>query len=148
MNQQDELPVAYTTFCDDLRQEVGNKVSYMGVYQGMMLSQVFPIALPKLCAAVTVRFLRERAPTTLDFKLFLQDVVVAERSLDPGPLMAQQRSEPGANAVFATALFHMAPFFVEEPTLLKSRVYFDGQELKAGALGIRPLPNSADLPSE
>ncbi len=59
MNQQDELPIAYTIFCDDLRQEVGNKVSYMGVYQGMMFVPAFPVALPKLCAAVTARFPRE-----------------------------------------------------------------------------------------
>jgi hypothetical protein len=145
MNQQDELPVAYTTFCDDLRQEVGNKISYMGVYQGMMLVHAFPVALPKLCAAVTARFPRERAPTVLAFKLFLQDVVIAERSLDPSQLISQQRSEPGANAIFATALFHIAPFLVEEPALLKSRVYFDDHELKAGAIGIRPLADAADL---
>lgn len=148
MNQQNDLPVAYTIFCDDLRQEAGNKVSYMGVYQGVMFIPALPAMLPKLCAAVTVRFPRERAPGSLVFKLLLQDNVIAERSLDPALLLSKQTTEQGANAISATALFQIVPFSIEEPASLKSQVYFDEHELKAGTLGIRSPQKTASASAD
>jgi hypothetical protein len=42
-----KLELAYTLFCDDVRLEVGNKLSYMGVFQNIMVPQL-PVWLPKL----------------------------------------------------------------------------------------------------
>ena len=42
-----KLELVYTLFCDDVRLEVGNKLSYMGVFQSMMVPQL-PVWLPKL----------------------------------------------------------------------------------------------------
>ena len=41
-------------FCDDIRPEVGNKLSLMGVYLGGMFVPDFPVVLPKLCVMVTI----------------------------------------------------------------------------------------------
>lgn len=41
-----ELELAYTLFCDDVRLEVGNKLSLMGVFQNIMVQQV-PVSLIK-----------------------------------------------------------------------------------------------------
>jgi hypothetical protein len=38
-----------TVFCDDIREEVGNKRSLMGIYHGEMFVQSVPILLPRLC---------------------------------------------------------------------------------------------------
>lgn len=146
MNEQNTLPVAYTIFCDDLRQEVGNKVSYMGVYQGMMFVEAFPFVLPKLCAAVTLRVPMDERPKTLVFRMFLDELVIAERSFEKLLTSFNQDSaEPDHNALYMTALFQFTPFAVELPTRLKSRVYYDEQELKAGALNIRLSPRSGDI---
>src|SRR5205809_5857904 len=45
--QEQELELAYTLFCDDVRLEVGNKLSYMGVFQNIVVPQL-PVWLPKL----------------------------------------------------------------------------------------------------
>jgi hypothetical protein len=45
--EDQKLELAYTLFCDDVRLEVGNKLSYMGVFQNIMVPQ-FPVWLPKL----------------------------------------------------------------------------------------------------
>src|SRR5256886_6060894 len=45
--QEERLELAYTLFCDDVRLEVGNKLSYMGVFQNIIVPQV-PVWLPKL----------------------------------------------------------------------------------------------------
>jgi len=39
--QEQKLELAYTLFCDDVRLEVGNKLSYMGVFQTIMVPQLF-----------------------------------------------------------------------------------------------------------
>lgn len=43
----EKLELAYTLFCDDVRLEVGNKLSYMGVFQSIVVPQL-PVWLPKL----------------------------------------------------------------------------------------------------
>jgi len=45
--QNEKLELAYTLFCDDVRLEIGNKLSYMGVFQTIIVPQV-PVWLPKL----------------------------------------------------------------------------------------------------
>src|SRR5438046_5713763 len=40
------LELVYTLFCDDVRLEVGNKLSLMGVFQNIMVQQV-PVSLIK-----------------------------------------------------------------------------------------------------
>jgi hypothetical protein len=42
-----KLELVYTLFCDDVRLEVGNKLSYMGVFQNIVVPQL-PVWLPKL----------------------------------------------------------------------------------------------------
>src|SRR6478672_9951811 len=45
--QDQKIELAYTLFCDDVRLEVGNKFSYMGVFQNIIVPQL-PVWLPKL----------------------------------------------------------------------------------------------------
>ena len=40
------LQLLYTLFCDDVRLEVGNKLSFMGVFQNIMVQQL-PVSLIK-----------------------------------------------------------------------------------------------------
>ena len=43
---QKNLELLYTLFCDDVRLEAGNKLSFMGVFQNIMVQQV-PVSLIK-----------------------------------------------------------------------------------------------------
>jgi len=43
---KEELQLAYTILCDDVRLEAGNKLSYMGVFQNLILEQL-PASLLK-----------------------------------------------------------------------------------------------------
>jgi len=42
----DKLELLYTLFCDDVRLEAGNKLSFMGVFQNIMVQQM-PVSLIK-----------------------------------------------------------------------------------------------------
>lgn len=44
--QKENLELVYTLFCDDVRLEVGNKLSLMGVFQNIMVQQL-PVSLIK-----------------------------------------------------------------------------------------------------
>ena len=44
--QAGKLELVYTLFCDDVRLEVGNKLSLMGVFQNIMVQQL-PVSLIK-----------------------------------------------------------------------------------------------------
>ena len=44
--QKDKLELMYTLFCDDVRLEVGNKLSLMGLFQNIVVQQV-PVSLIK-----------------------------------------------------------------------------------------------------
>lgn len=44
---EQNLQLVYTLLCDDVRLEVGNKLSYMGVFQTIIVPQL-PVWLPKL----------------------------------------------------------------------------------------------------
>ncbi len=44
--EPNKLQLLYTLFCDDVRLEVGNKLSFMGVFQNIMVQQV-PVSLIK-----------------------------------------------------------------------------------------------------
>lgn len=46
-NKESNLELVYTILCDDVRLEVGNKLSYMGVFQSIVVPQL-PVWLPKL----------------------------------------------------------------------------------------------------
>lgn len=47
INKKDQnLELLYTLFCDDVRLEAGNKLSFMGVFQNIMVQQV-PVSLIK-----------------------------------------------------------------------------------------------------
>jgi hypothetical protein len=46
VNKTDELKLIYTIFCDDVRLEMGNKLSLMGVFQNIMVQQL-PVSLIK-----------------------------------------------------------------------------------------------------
>jgi hypothetical protein len=46
INKVEKLELLYTLFCDDVRLEVGNKLSFMGVFQNIMVQQM-PVSLIK-----------------------------------------------------------------------------------------------------
>ena len=43
----------FVIICDDIRTEVGNKISMMGVYQKDIFVPKFPFILPKLCFVIS-----------------------------------------------------------------------------------------------
>ena len=65
-------PYGYTIFCDDIRDEVGGKTSFIGTYRGVMrIHGDLPITLPKFCIYAVFVGERGRQIDELVLSIFL-----------------------------------------------------------------------------
>lgn len=77
-------PWLFVTWCDDIRQEVGNKPSFMGVYTGGLVVPSLPIVLPRLCAHVQMYFPVHQRVRAIKVRVERSDgLVFAEAEIDP-----------------------------------------------------------------
>jgi hypothetical protein len=66
-------PFAVTTFCDDIRYELQNKISLVGIYGGDMISAIpAPFVLPRFGVFLQFRMPVERIPS-IDVSMFMPD---------------------------------------------------------------------------
>jgi hypothetical protein len=136
-------------YCDDIRQEMGGKLSFMGVYNSALVVPQFPATVPKLCVQVTVRIPLETKANNLTVRVLLNEQQVAEVAVPEGELSKALSSElnldsPLENRQITVALaVQFAPLQLEQHGLMRVRAIVDGRELKANALVIR-LPTEAE----
>jgi hypothetical protein len=131
---ESKLKLAYTIFCDDVRLEVGNKLSLMGVFH-QILVQHFPVTLMKF-AVVTQwrgdgRHLSEVRILTADGQ---HPVVLAE----PSPFEVAHGGVANNISFFFNVEFP-APGAYRVQTLIDSTLE-DEQELQLVLVGPNGLP--------
>ena len=122
-NQTNKLELSYTIFCDDVRLEVGNKLTLVGVFQNMLVQQL-PVALIKFAVVNhwrgEGRYLSEVRILSPDKK---QAVVVSE----PAPFEITQGGHSDNVSFFVNVTFHTpGEYWVQ--TLINSTL-FDEQPL-------------------
>lgn len=108
-------------FCDDIRQEAGNKLSYMGCYQGELNVQMAPVLLPKLCIFASIFTPKERPFKSLTFRVVQDDDVELARMDIPEEDFAginQISDETSTRKILSTAIV-FSPFAIEKPTMLR-----------------------------
>lgn len=141
---------AYSTICDDVRQEVNGKMSYMGVYQGNMLCQGFPLQLPKLCVGITVVTPIERPFELLNFKGSFDGELLFEMLLDKDQIdMAMEGAiafRP-ADAKFRSiqVMMVMSPIAFSKAGEFKIEVDGDGQAIRCNGLSVQQSPEGMPL---
>ena len=130
-------------FCDDVRSEVGNKYSFMGVYAARMHVANFPIVLPKFCVAMSVHFRgKQSLPGSLTFTLFRDDDILAKIPIDvaeavPSEVDSETNEE---HAIILNGIMQLFPLQIAQPCKLKARAIIDSEELRGGALIVEQLP--------
>lgn len=128
----------WVIFCDDIRQEVGNKLSLMGIYGANLVVPSFPTVLPKLCCVFNVRVPANAVPRHVVFKMPRGEEVIFEAELshiDNESTLVQL--PPGIEDSHALTIGNVAQFVnfaVTEQALLKARALVDGKELRGGSL--------------
>lgn len=131
-------PFMWVTFCDDVRQEVGNKYSMMGIYGSNLIVPSFPTVLPKLCCTFNVRVPVDALPRQVVFKLFRGDEAIFEAEMSPASdqnTLAQLPPElDESHALTIATVAQFMNFAVTEQVLLRARAIVDGRELRGGSL--------------
>lgn len=102
--------IVIAQFCDDVRQEIGNKFSLMGCYGTDLYVPSFPITLPKLCAFVHVRTPREQPFGRLTLRLVRGDEVLSELVANPDKLNAGEAPPEWARWLSMTGILAVTPF--------------------------------------
>jgi hypothetical protein len=134
--------IVRTTYCDDVRLEIGNKQSYMGIYNGEMLVESFPASIPKLCLIIEARTDLSKPFQKLRTVVMQNDVAIfdSEALLDE---LQHQPKEPPANIdkedahIVIGTICAFTPLNLDGPTILKTRVFTESEELKGTSLSIR-----------
>jgi hypothetical protein len=58
----------YAIICDDIRQEIGHKLTFVGVYQEQIIVPAFPFTFPKLCFFIQYADIKEGDQFVLHFQ--------------------------------------------------------------------------------
>lgn len=138
-------------FCDDIRHEVGNKISFMGCYQNELFVPTAPIALAKLCVYVTLLTPIERPLRSLRFRVVLDDgkelakVEIPDNAFENLKVVAE--GAPTRTSVSAAMMF--SPFTIEKGTVLRVLADTDEGEVLGPRLlvKIEPQMEAASLPA-
>jgi hypothetical protein len=118
-------------FCDDVRQEIGNKFSLMGCYGADLYVPAFPITLPKLCVFVHVRTPREHPFQRLTLRLVRGSDVLSELVANPDKLNAGTTPDY-ARWLSMTGILAVAPFHAAGPCRLQVLAETEAETLESG----------------
>ncbi|SRR5713226_1625668 len=131
-------------YCDDIRFELGNKHSYIGVYFGKMFVSQFPVQLPKLCIAISVHTpigtpFKKATIRVLNGKIAIAEIPLDENTLNtqviPPEVLKNDDSETERIFQWST-IVALTPFQIDGPTMLRIRVQTETEELKGPGLEI------------
>lgn len=139
---------AYSIFCDDIRHEVGRKMSMMGIYSGELQVAAIPTLLPKLCIAVFCNTAIDQPFKSLTIRADNNGTMLLETSIPHDDLSAMQAElaaqkstdNPLKSIAIGTHLI-LSPFSINQVSILTVTVIADGDEIIAGKLRIRHTPD-------
>jgi hypothetical protein len=118
-------------FCDDVRQEIGNKFSLMGCYGTDLYVPSFPMTLPKLCVFVHVRTGRDQPFQRLTLRLMRGGDVLSERVANPDKLNAGDTPD-WARWLSMTGILAVTPFHASGPCRLRVVAETESEMLESG----------------
>lgn len=128
-----------TLVCDDIRREIGNKLSYMGVYQSQLFVPKLPFVLPKLCFVMNVVIHASTPLNKITFRVLRDEdeLMRAEIPIQPEQIQKQAPNlTEDEMAQSATGIFELAQFTIDKPCFLLFRAVANEVELKGGSLRI------------
>lgn len=129
-----------TIFCDDIRQEVGNKVSYMGVYSSELTVPTTPIVLPKLCVAIKAATEVKDPFQALD--VHIVTVIGESETLLASTGMIPLVNEPskeidGSPLAAYQMMFVLSPFQIDAECIIRVKAITEREELRGIGLRIK-----------
>lgn len=144
-------PSGFVVYCDDVRQEVGGKLSYMGVYNSSLYpSQPFPAVLSKLFAVVNYSEPEEveAAPIVLEITLEYDDgrsvqLISADVPMNELSFNFDNNSSNAqlSRLISAPAAFERLP--IDAPGRMRVSIIREGRRYRLNSLAIRHRPDAS-----
>lgn len=133
----------HSQFCDDIRQEVGNKLSLMGIYNGLMVVPSFPYELPRLFVCMRATASAGEEFKSLTFVVMVNDESIAEISIPndqvntPAPEIPEfpNASDLQRQQSFQT-FFGLPPMRFEHPTVIRTRLVTETEIIRGDSVMI------------
>jgi hypothetical protein len=142
-------------FCDDIRQELYGKVTYVGIYAGgeLHVHSPFPVLVPKLAIAVTYYERRgesgEPVSITVQLPWDAPDTPAIRMAL-PAEQLREVPMVPDAAPddflMVATIFLSLSPFQIQSEGRIKVRAWRGADEVRLGSLMIRSSLSSNASP--
>jgi hypothetical protein len=146
----------FALFCDDIRVEIGGKVSLMGLYQAEMFfpnNIALPALLPKMVIVVNYYEAHGSLNEDVSFKVTYGDEnnVIAEVPVSRRDIIAEQAQAASLAEVSADSerIYNirlpvtLSPFRIEKMGRFRVRAHYsDGKILRLGSLILRQIPET------
>ncbi|MFT8366626.1 MAG: hypothetical protein ABF623_12335 [Gluconobacter cerinus] len=130
---------AFCIFCEEIRAEVNEKNTYIGVYSRQIYVDSFPYTLEKLSIALNVRWDMTAFPKSVSARLAYedkQDVMIPP--MDPSEKI--KVTEDQEETVQLKAHIQCPPLEISKEGDIEVLVRMDNHFLSAGALSIKKRP--------
>lgn len=120
-------PTVTVLFCEDVRHEIGGKVSLMGILGETIFVEKFPVTLQKICSHFVFEMHRSQFPKTrLSVKLFINGAEKEGVDLPAEMLENAPPSEHGMVRIMGS--IDMLNLQITEPTELAVSVLLDDKK--------------------
>jgi hypothetical protein len=129
-------------FCDDVRQEVGNKISLMGCYQNLIQVQQAPAVLPKLCLMAKVYTPLDRPFRRLIIRILRNETQkLAELAYSEEALATPIAPVPeGSQGQLFSAILIISPFTIDDACTLRVEAETDEEPVRSGLTWVKVEP--------
>jgi hypothetical protein len=140
----------HATYCDDIRQEVGGKITLVGIYAGQCIVPAVPCVLPKLCVVINLSAPRSEPITSAVVTGAFAGNEVFNMTLESeqiSQIMAPSyEARPDGQNMMLMLMGVMSPFNVATPGKLTLNVLANGEEIFCESLEISVAPAGAIVP--
>ncbi len=138
----------YSIFCDDIRNEPGGKLSFIGCYNAVMfVGREFPVTLPKFCVHFYVFSPATQPYTSVVARCYVpgHEQPIAQEPIDVPALEDQlelvrnlPKDQPIPPYIVVAASLVFSPLEIQAPGMIHIRVAINGSssELHLGSLKI------------
>ncbi len=138
----------HSIFCDDIRQEIDGKVTYVGAYTGnvMLVRAPLPIALPKFCIGIAFAQRRKLFTPDIGIRIFIPGDSDEKASIEAqftGPFELPEGGDDTYVRMTANTVF--SPFPITQPGAIK--VFFtDDMDIRQELVPAEATPDATASP--
>lgn len=137
--------IVSAVYCDDIRNEMGGKKSYMGVYNSDMVLPSFPSQIEKLCIQVVVRLSIHTTAKNLTIRVLNNGDPLADIPLPEGQLQTMRDAVLAANIdspledqqLGCQLSLQFPNLQLMEPGVIRLLAVVDGVEVRSNGLRTR-----------